>query len=169
MCGAPIRGPALMPDPYPQLGPIGAVRTVVDPCVATRCEIVGKLRTAPRGIPNPADPCVIITRRPDPPLPNAFPGTLPTITVFCPPLAGGVGGTNARGGFATGGTVFHVVQPPGNHPQPKPGTNAHVPYRYGIHPHGYADTHEYPYPGYQHHAPFMNGFQPNPVRYGCHI
>ena len=68
----------------PLLGPIqtlrvgGAVRTVVVPWVATRCETPGKLRTLPRGIPNPAEPCVIMTQR------GALPGVSggwPTTTV----------------------------------------------------------------------------------------
>ena len=58
-----------------------------------------------------------------------------------PGAVGGCGGVKLRGGFTTRGMVFHPAQePPGCHAQPWLGRKSQEPYRYGIHPHGYADT-----------------------------
>lgn len=64
----------------------------------------------------------------------------PTVTVAVP-LAGGFGVGNRFGGFWTGTTGYQVLKPPGVQPQPYPGTKAQLPYRYGIQPHGYDETH----------------------------
>ena len=106
-------GPLL--DPIQTLRLEGAVRTVAAPWAATRWETSGKLRTLPRGIPSPAEPCVIITLR------GALPGitgALPTTTVWCPPVAGGCGVAKRFGGLMVRGIVAQVFQPPGCQPQP---------------------------------------------------
>ena len=132
MCGlgALVRPEEPMPreiepllDPIQMLLAAGAVRTVAVPWVATRCETPGKLRTLPRGIPSPAEPCVIITLR------GALPGVtggLPTTIVWRPPV-GGCGVAKRFGGLIVRGIVAQVFQPPGCQAQPKLGTKTQVP------------------------------------------
>src|ERR1700740_557332 len=93
----------------------GAACTMALPRLATRSDRTGRLRTLPRGIPNPAVPWVIITRRE--PAPEPVPPE-PTITVGCPPVAGACGGAKRFGGLTAAGTVFQALQPPGCQAQP---------------------------------------------------
>jgi len=69
-----------------------------------------------------------------------------------PPTAGGrrSGGRGARqccGGPTTTGYEFHLEYPPGTHAQPMVLKYLQLPYRYGVQPHGYPETHVQPAPG----------------------
>ena len=131
--GATARGVAVLGAEW-TAGVVSIVAAVAPSCWSRR-ETCPRLRTAPRGIPNPAESLRITMVRGE-----ACTGlaTGPRFTTtFCPGLGGGCGAANRCGGFITRGNVFHPAQEfPGCQNQPPPGTNIQLPYRYGIQPHG---------------------------------
>ena len=91
----------------------------------------------PRGMFRPAEPA--LTTRCDANV--EVEADLPTNTVLPVPTPGATSGWNPVGNVPVGcGTGSHVFHPPGCHIHPDPGTKNQFPYRYGIHPHGYADA-----------------------------
>jgi hypothetical protein len=98
---------------------IGVVRTfcVTKPLCSTFCETLARSRTAPRGIPNPAESFRIVNRFNDRP---AITGDGPRFTATADPgEAGGCGGLKRCGVFTTVGIVLHATQVvPGCHTHP---------------------------------------------------
>ena len=137
-CGADIRGPAPRPigvAPGPDRTPGDIVemleleptelctRGSAKPFCFTCWETFARLRTLPRGIPNPAESLRTIIRFGVP-----WPGKGPRFTItVCPGEAGGRGATNCRGGFTTRGSGCHPVQYPGCHTHPYAGRNNQEP------------------------------------------
>lgn len=129
--------------PEPVVGAVvrtgGAVATTTgrEVCVIV-FERRSRWRTDPRGTPKPAEPGLMVRRRGAPD--GGFTvRPCPTMTVNRP-RTGGLGTGKRFGGFTIGGIAYQLFQEPGCHIQPQLCAKAQLPYRYGIQPHGYADT-----------------------------
>src|SRR5215471_11368598 len=124
MCPPPLDEAPQPPGDPPKPRDGGAVWTLIIPFACTWRETLLRLLTLPRGIPMPAVP-FFTKRRWGTPLLTGMKGR-PTVTVAVPRV-GGCGTGNRFGGFFTGTTGYQVVNAPGAHIHPYPGTNCQLP------------------------------------------